>query len=88
MAFRYNEIQYYNWATGGRKGGVRGHFTQVVWKNSKKLGMGISVVKRDGCVYTFIVARYSPTGNVWRVGETPKYLNYLRNVMPLKGVGK
>ncbi|XP_065157178.1 uncharacterized protein [Atheta coriaria] len=36
-----------------------GHFSQVVWKTSEKLGVGVAT--RNG--YTYIVANYSPAGN-------------------------
>ena len=44
-----------------------GHFTQLVWKDSKEMGVGRSQSK-DG---TWIaVANYLPPGNV--IGEYPK----------------
>ncbi|KAJ8973072.1 hypothetical protein NQ317_002287 [Molorchus minor] len=36
------------------------HFTQVVWKNSKQLGIGIAKNKRG---QTYVVANYDPRGN-------------------------
>lgn len=42
-----------------------GHFTQVVWKSTKKLGVGIASVKDDFWTTTYIVARYSPPGNYY-----------------------
>ena len=36
-----------------------GHFTQVVWAGSRKLGVGVSC--RDGKV--LVVANYDPPGN-------------------------
>ena len=36
-----------------------GHFTQVVWKGSTVLGIGIA--EKGGCVY--MVGRYKPPGN-------------------------
>ena len=81
---RYAEIKNYDWENPGKKkdpnGQVIGHFTQLVWKSSQKLGMGIKVVKSGGWVYTYIVARYSPGGNVG--GQ------YAANVMPLKTQSK
>jgi len=46
-----------------------GHFTQVVWKGSKEVGMGVS---SDG---HFVVCNYSPPGN-WTD-------NFAANVLPL-----
>lgn len=40
-----------------------GHFTQVVWKSTKKVGVGITVIKRGFWTITYIVARYTPPGN-------------------------
>ena len=44
---RYNEIKYYNYTTTEpiESGEVVGHFTQVVWKNSVKFGVGIATLK-------------------------------------------
>ncbi|XP_072399922.1 uncharacterized protein [Diabrotica undecimpunctata] len=36
------------------------HFTQVIWKDSKELGIGIAKNKRG---QTYVVANYSPRGN-------------------------
>ena len=40
-----------------------GHFTQVVWKESKELGIGRAVGKKNGMTCTYIVGRYRPAGN-------------------------
>ena len=37
-----------------------GHFTQVVWKSSKELGVG-KATSRSGRIY--VVANYYPPGN-------------------------
>ena len=37
-----------------------GNFTQIVWKNSKKVGFGFSLTE-DG--YFYAVANYYPAGN-------------------------
>ena len=36
---------------------------QVVWKATKRVGVGIAVIKRGFLTKTYIVARYSPPGN-------------------------
>lgn len=39
-----------------------GHFTQVVWKETKELGVGISLTKGQKSVY--VVAQYFLSGNI------------------------
>ena len=70
LHIRYNENKYYDYYNGvSTTGDDIGHFTQVVWKGSSRLGVG----KARGWAYIqgqwwdncdFIVARYSPAGNV------------------------
>ena len=43
---------------------VSGHFTQMVWKSSQKVGIGTATTK-DGKM--IIVANYKPPGNI--IGE-------------------
>ena len=48
--------------------GETGHFTQVVWKGSLKLGIGKATGKIDEQAKTWqctwVVGRYSPAGNL------------------------
>lgn len=44
-----------------------GHFTQMVWKTSRQLGVGVATGKKHGMDCTYVVARYRPHGN--RPGE-------------------
>ena len=56
----YNEVSLYNYNQPGFTTAT-GHFTQLVWKDSTRLGVGISYnVNRTRVV---VVARYSPPGN-------------------------
>ena len=57
----YDEVGQYNFRRPGFQSNT-GHFTQVVWKDSKELGMGRAST-RDGRL-TFVVGRYRPAGNV------------------------
>lgn len=65
----YSEEVDYNYNDGRSKNGrAVGHFTQVVWKSSTKLGVGKAAgrVWRNGKKWycTWAVARYAPQGNV------------------------
>jgi len=67
----YNEIEDYDFETGESKNGNKvGHLTQLLWKESKYLGVGIA--EYNGAYV--VVANYFPTGNY--VGH------YTENVFP------
>jgi hypothetical protein len=82
----YSEIARYNFDdpigsfNAGRADRTKavGHFTQLVWKNSKQLGCAMALCRGQN----FWVCRYAPTGN-WNV-ETPGVLaaNVLREGCP------
>uniref|UniRef100_A0AC35TNF2 SCP domain-containing protein n=1 Tax=Rhabditophanes sp. KR3021 TaxID=114890 RepID=A0AC35TNF2_9BILA len=67
----YDEVKLYNFNKPGFSGAT-GHFTQLVWKKSTKVGFGVTVA--NGIVYT--VCQYSPPGNY--LGQFPQ------NVFPKK----
>ena len=68
----YNEISFYNFETGKSiDEKVTGHFTQVVWKNSKELGIGYYCQNTD-CT---VVGNYFPGGNY-----NDDYLNQVQNL--------
>ena len=54
----YREISNYNFDTG-KGNGITGHFTQVVWKNSKEFGIGYHC-NGSTC---YVIGNYSPGGN-------------------------
>ena len=56
---RYDEVCMYNFNNPGYASGT-GHFTQLVWKGSDKLGMGHATSGQ--C--TYVVGRYKPAGNM------------------------
>ncbi|XP_016365113.1 Golgi-associated plant pathogenesis-related protein 1-like [Sinocyclocheilus rhinocerous] len=70
----YNEVNQYNFNQPGFSSAT-GHFTAMVWKSSKKLGVGKAVAS-DGS--TFVVARYFPAGNITNQGH------FQANVLPPK----
>lgn len=49
-----------------------GHFTQVVWKDTKEVGIGLAT---DGNT-VFVVGQYLPAGNITNAGYFEK------NVLP------
>ncbi|XP_017127706.1 Golgi-associated plant pathogenesis-related protein 1-like [Drosophila elegans] len=60
VQFWYDEIPMYNF-NHPVFSVPTGHFTALVWKNSKRLGFGYA---RDHRGVYYVVARYTPTGNV------------------------
>lgn len=54
----YQEIKKYNFEKPGFTMST-GHFSQLIWKDSQKLG--IAYAQKDGDVY--VVANYDPPGN-------------------------
>ncbi|KAM4745795.1 Golgi-associated plant pathogenesis-related protein 1-like [Anableps anableps] len=67
----YSEIKDYNFTKSGYQPKT-GHFTQVVWKNTQELGVGLAT---DGHTI-FVVGQYRPSGNVMNPGY------YEKNVLP------
>jgi len=55
----YNEIKDYNFNKPGFSSST-GHFTQVVWKDTDEIGVGVAY---DGNGTCFCVANYKPPGN-------------------------
>uniref|UniRef100_A0A671Q7C0 SCP domain-containing protein n=1 Tax=Sinocyclocheilus anshuiensis TaxID=1608454 RepID=A0A671Q7C0_9TELE len=66
----YGENVYYAWSSANKK--LTGHFTQVVWKDTNEVGVGLAT---DGNT-TFVVGQYLPAGNISNAGY------FERNVLP------
>lgn len=84
---RYKEEPDYNYFKGRGKKKTKAfkHFTQVVWCDTKKVGVGIAskfLQQNYGINYyiTYVVARYFDRGNVED--------KFIINVMPLKPESK
>lgn len=59
----YDEIQYYNWNNPGFSSAT-GHFTQVVWRASTEIGVGIAVVPDASYrIRSVVCISYRPPGN-------------------------
>ena len=66
--FRYKEscnpgYDYEKGKYASNEGSNTGHFTQLVWKDSRELGMGSHTIEKNNDKCTYIVARYRPAGN-------------------------
>jgi uncharacterized protein YkwD len=72
----YAEGERYSYQRPGFTPGL-GHFTQLVWKSSTKLGCGMAACNgKHGTPGNFLVCEYSPAGNV----VNPGY--FKANVLP------
>ncbi|XP_071502492.1 Golgi-associated plant pathogenesis-related protein 1-like [Diadema antillarum] len=58
----YDEINNYNFSNPGFTSGT-GHFTQLVWKSSLRVGIGVAVNPQNKN-QVFSVFNYEPAGNV------------------------
>ena len=58
----YDEVLFYN-ARNPLNPSTR-HFTQLVWKSTTRLGVGVYTVRRGYETDSVIVALYSPPGNM------------------------
>ena len=67
----YSDYLRYNFSNPGLISGA-GHFTLVVWKNSKEFGIGYSCDDNSRC---FVVANYYPGGNF---GNATNYKNNIQ----------
>uniref|UniRef100_A0A4W4EIF2 SCP domain-containing protein n=1 Tax=Electrophorus electricus TaxID=8005 RepID=A0A4W4EIF2_ELEEL len=59
----YSEIKDYNFSKPGFQPNT-GHFTQVVWKSSQEVGVGLATDENT----VFVVGQYKPPGNVSNPG--------------------
>ncbi|CAI9278104.1 pathogenesis-related protein PRB1-3 [Lactuca sativa] len=56
------EHNYYDKATNSCMPGKKcGHYTQIMWRDTKKVGCALSYCKNKG---TYVVCEYDPAGNV------------------------
>ncbi|RZU47877.1 cysteine-rich secretory family protein [Fluviicoccus keumensis] len=55
----------YGTRTNSRNGGVVGHYTQIIWRNSTQVGCGLA----SGGGTDYFVCQYNPPGNY--IGQQP-----------------
>lgn len=61
----WNEKKYYDYKKNSGHGNVVGHYTQIIWRNTREVGCGQSI----GCGNIFFVCNYNPAGNI--IGQRP-----------------
>ncbi len=71
----YDEIEYYSFKHP-QYSEETGHFTQMIWKSSQRLGVGVALSADGREVY--MVTNYYPAGNIINYGYFDK------NVLPAK----
>ena len=71
----YDEIDLYSFKRA-KYSEETGHFTQMIWKSTQKMGVGVALSPNGREVY--IVANYYPAGNIINHGYFEK------NVLPVK----
>jgi uncharacterized protein YkwD len=60
----YNEIKLYHYTQVTEKNWEpTGHYTQMIWDNTKEVGVGVAICPNGGII---IVANYYPAGNYLR----------------------
>jgi len=83
----YGEIKDWDFTKSDRKpgGGATGHFTQLVWVNTTKVGYGYATGPSPGnpsMSVVFVVAKFQEPGNFHMAGKRDEC--YSSNVQPLK----
>lgn len=58
------EQKYYDARSGRCRGGVCGHFTQLVWRGTTHVGCGVASCQAGGFTATIWACNYAPAGNL------------------------
>ncbi|KAK1170318.1 cysteine-rich venom protein TEL1-like [Acipenser oxyrinchus oxyrinchus] len=66
----YDEVKDFKYGVGSTNGAVVGHYTQVVWYRSNKVGCAVAHCPGSKYKY-FYVCQYCPPGNVQNLLTTP-----------------
>ena len=78
--YRHDGIKYYNYATAeSTNDKIAGQFTQLVWKETTRFGLGIATrpsKKTAGNVETFIVAKYQTPGEFFVSSFYPAFFKF------------
>lgn len=75
---RYDEVCKYNFNRPGYSDAT-GHFTQLIWKGSRELGVGTATGRKRGMNCLYVVYRYKDTGNMRGAFESNAVRGSFRN---------
>ena len=87
----YLEVELYDFKKPERsKIEEIGHFTQMVWKSTKKLGCGRAACSKNNPFgkdgqWVYVVCQYDPRGNILSANNNDKYRYFKDNVLPPEG---
>ena len=84
----YEEIKDYDFEDPSKSTDITGHFTQLLWKSSERVGMATAPSPLTNI--TYVAALYDPPGNIAVKSEddAKKYKLYLKNVLkPVESKG-
>lgn len=60
-----NEVQSYDFTRDTCiSGAVCGHFTQIIWSSTRRIGCAKSTRKKGNITSIYIVCQYDPAGNI------------------------
>ena len=59
----YNEVANYNFNDPGFNEKTA-NFTQIVWKNTRKIGIGLAQGRKNNLNSFYCVVQYQPAGNI------------------------
>ncbi|XP_042122002.1 cysteine-rich secretory protein 2-like [Peromyscus maniculatus bairdii] len=67
----YDESEFFTYGVGAKPNAAVGHYTQVVWYSSYKVGCGIAYCPNQDILKYFYVCQYCPAGNNALTKSTP-----------------
>ncbi|XP_057607198.1 cysteine-rich secretory protein 2-like [Chionomys nivalis] len=67
----YDENEYFTYGVGAQPNAAVGHYTQVVWYSSYKIGCGVAYCPNQSTLKYFYVCQYCPAGNNALTKATP-----------------
>ncbi len=65
--WQIEKLDYNYLSNSCNDGSICAHYTQIIWKNTKRIGCGQSIQKKGSTTTTYWVCQYDPPGNyIWQ----------------------